>query len=99
MCIRDRLCEKGFREKYIGCGEYSDEELKKIHADMDYELGIIKTMGFIEYILLVWDYINWCRTHDCWVGPGPVSYTHLCRNHRPWQYVRCGGVLQDGKGK
>ncbi len=29
---------------------------------MDYELGIIKTMGFIEYILIVWDYINWCRT-------------------------------------
>ena len=67
------LCEKGFREKYIGCGEYSDEELKKIHADMDYELGIIKTMGFIEYILIVWDYINWCRTHDCWVGPGRGS--------------------------
>ena len=67
------LCEKGFREKYIGCGEYSADELKKIHADMDYELGIIKTMGFIEYILIVWDYINWCRTHDCWVGPGRGS--------------------------
>ena len=67
------LCEKGFREKYIGCGEYSAKELKKIHADMDYELGIIKTMGFIEYILIVWDYINWCRTHDCWVGPGRGS--------------------------
>lgn len=40
---------------------------------MDYELGIIKTMGFIEYILIVWDYINWCRTHDCWVGPGRGS--------------------------
>ena len=67
------LCEKGFREKYIGCGEYSDEELKKIHADMDYELGIIKTMGFIEYILIVWDYINFAKRHDIPVGPGRGS--------------------------
>ncbi|MDD6139387.1 MAG: DNA polymerase III subunit alpha [Lachnospiraceae bacterium] len=67
------LCEKGFEEKYTGCGEYGKEQLKEIHKDMEYELGIIKTMGFIEYILIVWDYINWCRTHDCWVGPGRGS--------------------------
>ena len=67
------LCEKGFEEKYVGCGEYGQEQLKEIHKDMEYELGIIKTMGFIEYILIVWDYINWCRTHDCWVGPGRGS--------------------------
>ena len=67
------LCEKGFEEKYTGCGEYGKEKLKEIHKDMEYELGIIKTMGFIEYILIVWDYINWCRTHDCWVGPGRGS--------------------------
>ena len=68
-----QLCEQGFKEKYIGCGEYDEAQLKQIHADMEYELGIIKTMGFIEYILIVWDYINWCRTHDCWVGPGRGS--------------------------
>lgn len=67
------LCENGFKEKYEKCGEYDKEQLKQIHADMEYELGIIKTMGFIEYILIVWDYINWCRTHDCWVGPGRGS--------------------------
>ena len=67
------LCEKGFKEKYTDTKEYSEEELADIHASMEYELGIIKEMGFIEYILIVWDYINWCRTHDCWVGPGRGS--------------------------
>ena len=58
----------------------SDEELSKrrekldgIYEAMQYELGIIQKMGFVEYILIVWDYINWCRTHDCWVGPGRGS--------------------------
>ncbi len=68
-----KLCEDGFKEKYIDSKEYDEESLQKIHEDMKYELGIIKEMGFIEYILIVWDYINWCRTHDCWVGPGRGS--------------------------
>ena len=58
----------------------SDEELSKrrekldgIYEAMQYELGIIQKMGFVEYILIVWDYINWCRNHDCWVGPGRGS--------------------------
>jgi DNA polymerase-3 subunit alpha len=67
------LCEEGFAEKYAKNSGYSEEEKKKIHADMEYELDIIDKMGFIEYILIVWDYINWCRTHDCWVGPGRGS--------------------------
>ncbi len=67
------LCDKGFEEKYKKPGNYSAEECDKIYADMQYELGIIKEMGFIEYILIVWDYINWSRTHDCWVGPGRGS--------------------------
>ncbi len=67
------ICEKGFREKYTNNPEYNDDERKEIHEAMEYELGIIKTMGFVEYILIVWDYINWCRNNDCWVGPGRGS--------------------------
>ena len=67
------ICEQGFDEKYRRTGEYDEAQLEEIHAAMDYELGIIDTMGFVEYILIVWDYINWCRTHDCWVGPGRGS--------------------------
>ena len=69
----ESLCEKGFEEKYVRPGEYKEEELQQIHASLEYELGIISKMGFVEYILIVWDYINWCRTHDCWVGPGRGS--------------------------
>ena len=67
------ICEEGFIEKYVNNTEYTDEDRVQIHKDMEYELGIIETMGFVEYILIVWDYINWCRNHDCWVGPGRGS--------------------------
>jgi len=67
------ICDEGFSEKYDKNPEYTDEDRKQIYADMQYELGIIEKMGFVEYILIVWDYINWCRNHDCWVGPGRGS--------------------------
>ena len=67
------ICDEGFKEKYENNTEYTDEDRKQIYADMEYELGIIEKMGFVEYILIVWDYINWCRNHDCWVGPGRGS--------------------------
>ena len=67
------LCEKGFQEKYTDNPAYDKAQCAKIHEDMEYELGIIQKMGFVEYILIVWDYINWAKTHDCWVGPGRGS--------------------------
>ena len=67
------LCEQGFDEKYRKNTEYTEDEKLDIYEKMQYELGIIQKMGFVEYILIVWDYINWCRTHDCWVGPGRGS--------------------------
>lgn len=67
------LCEKGFEEKYKNNPEYDDAARAEIYDAMQYELGIIQKMGFVEYILIVWDYINWCRNHDCWVGPGRGS--------------------------
>lgn len=67
------LCEQGFKEKYTDRAEYTKEQLDEIHKDMVYELDIIEEMGFIEYILIVWDYINWAKTHDCRVGPGRGS--------------------------
>ncbi len=67
------LCEEGFEKKYRKNKEYTRQQCDRIYEDMLYELGIIRKMGFVEYILIVWDYINWCRTHDCWVGPGRGS--------------------------
>ena len=40
---------------------------------VNYELGIIIKMGFADYFLIVWDYINWSRLHDIPVGPGRGS--------------------------
>ena len=40
---------------------------------MDYELDIIHTMGFVDYFLIVWDYINYCRENGIAVGPGRGS--------------------------
>ena len=67
------LCDKGFEEKYTNNDSYTKEQCDAIYQDMEYELGIIEKMGFVEYILIVWDYINWAKTHDCWVGPGRGS--------------------------
>ena len=40
---------------------------------MDYELDTIRTMGFVDYFLIVWDFINYAKTHDVAVGPGRGS--------------------------
>ncbi len=69
----NHICEEGFAEKYAKNPEYNEEQKKEIYGAMQYELDIIRKMGFVEYILIVWDYINWCRNHDCWVGPGRGS--------------------------
>lgn len=45
----------------------------EIKARVEYELGIIIKMGFADYFLIVWDYINWSRNHGIPVGPGRGS--------------------------
>ena len=44
-----------------------------IKQRVEYELGIIIKMGFADYFLIVWDYINWSRLHGIPVGPGRGS--------------------------
>lgn len=46
---------------------------QEIRDRLEYELGIIIKMGFADYFLIVWDYINWSRLHDIPVGPGRGS--------------------------
>ena len=40
---------------------------------MYYELDVIETMGYIDYFLIVWDYINYARSKGISVGPGRGS--------------------------
>jgi len=61
-----RLTMEGLPKRY---SVVTDE----IMARAEYELGIIIKMGFADYFLIVWDYINWSRLHDIPVGPGRGS--------------------------
>ncbi|MCR5421958.1 MAG: DNA polymerase III subunit alpha [Lachnospiraceae bacterium] len=60
------LCLKGLNERYPGYG-------KELIDRLDYELKTIKDMGFVDYFLIVWDFINYAKTHDVMVGPGRGS--------------------------
>ncbi|MBR2904005.1 MAG: DNA polymerase III subunit alpha, partial [Clostridia bacterium] len=61
-----RLTWEGLPKRYKNI---TDE----IKARVEYELGIIIKMGFADYFLIVWDYINWARIHGIPVGPGRGS--------------------------
>lgn len=60
------LCMTGLKKRYP---VITDEIMKRA----DYELGIINSMGFNEYYLIVWDFINYAETHGIPVGSGRGS--------------------------
>ncbi len=60
------LCRKGFQKKYPNPKEEWKERLK-------YELHTIETMGYVDYFLIVWDFIKYAKDHDIMVGPGRGS--------------------------
>ena len=61
------LCEKGLRKRY---GDNPSEELRE---RMNYELDTIRTMGYIDYFLIVWDFIRFAKSQGIAVGPGRGS--------------------------
>ena len=60
------LCTEGFKKRY----PKDDGSLRK---RLDYELDVIRTMGYVDYFLIVWDFINYARSKDIMVGPGRGS--------------------------
>jgi len=72
------LCVQGLKERY-GVNYHDpdnadDPELAKTLAErIDYELSIIEKAGFIDYFLIVWDFIRWAREQTIPVGPGRGS--------------------------
>jgi DNA polymerase-3 subunit alpha len=60
------LCEQGLAERY-------DEILPELIERLEYELNTIERMGYTEYFLIVWDFINYARKHNIMVGPGRGS--------------------------
>jgi len=49
------------------------EDSNNIFQRLSYELSVIYSMGYVDYFLIVWDYINYAKTHDVPVGPGRGS--------------------------
>ena len=61
-----KLCEDGFAK------HYPDDD-GTLMARMKYELEVIEQMGYVDYFLIVWDFINYAKANDIMVGPGRGS--------------------------
>ncbi len=60
-----KLCEKGFAERF--------PERPEVHKQLEYELSMIKKMGFVDYFLIVSDFIGYAKRNGIPVGPGRGS--------------------------
>ena len=61
------LCYKGIKNRY---GENPSEE---VMSRLEYEISVIEKMGYVDYFLIVWDYINYAKSVGIPVGPGRGS--------------------------
>ncbi len=82
----NKLCHEGLVRRYPDTHE-------KHLPQLDYELSVIQKMGYVDYFLIVWDFINFARVHDIPVGPGRgsaagslASYTMGITNIDPVKY-------------
>lgn len=82
----NKLCFEGLKQRY----QKRAEELK---PKLQEELDVIRKMGYVDYFLIVWDFIRYAREHDIMVGPGRgsaagslVSYTTGITNIDPIKY-------------
>ncbi len=80
------LCEEGLERRYQPITEELQERL-------DYELNTIRQMGYVDYFLIVWDFIHYAKEHGIPVGPGRgsaagsiVSYCLEITNIDPIRY-------------
>ncbi|MBV9646402.1 MAG: DNA polymerase III subunit alpha [Candidatus Eremiobacteraeota bacterium] len=64
------ICEQGLEERYGAERARSDDALRQ---RLEYELGVITSMGLASYFLIVWDFIKYARDHGIPVGPGRGS--------------------------
>lgn len=61
------LCYKGLEERY------GQADFEPLMERLNYEIDIIETMGYVEYFLIVWDFINYAKSNGIMVGPGRGS--------------------------
>lgn len=82
----EKLCYEGLRKRY-------SEITPEIKNRLDYELEVIKKMGYSSYFLIVWDFVNFARKNGIMVGPGRgsaagslVAYCLYITNIDPLKY-------------
>lgn len=63
----DRLCQEGF------VARYGENPRKELVDRLEYEMSVIKKMGYVDYFLIVQDFINYAKENDIPVGPGRGS--------------------------
>lgn len=68
------LCRSGLEERYADTPLWASPEQKATAENrLDYELGVIESMGFSDYFLIVWDFIAYCHRQGIATGPGRGS--------------------------
>lgn len=89
-CTKDdyfrEICQTGLKERYKNV-------TPEIQKRLDYEIGIIQQMGYVDYFLIVWDFIKYSRDNEIMVGPGRgsaagslVAYSMKITNIDPLRY-------------
>ena len=83
----ESLCRRGMTDRY------GQNPPKELWDRLNSELNVIKSMGFVDYFLIVWDYVNFAKSHGIMVGPGRgsaagsiVSYTLKITDIDPIRY-------------
>ena len=76
----NKLCHDGMERRYPGVfdekntsADYSGASAADLRQRLEYELNTIRQMGYVDYFLIVWDYINFSRENGIMVGPGRGS--------------------------
>ncbi len=90
----NKLCYDGLTMRYgADHSKPAGTTGQSLKERLDYELGVIRRMGYVDYFLIVWDFINYAREHDIPVGPGRgsaagsiVSYCLSITNIDPLRY-------------
>ena len=62
----NKLCQDGMARRY-------PEDDGTLQKRLEYELSVIHNMGYVDYFLIVWDFIHYAKSHDIMVGPGRGS--------------------------
>lgn len=80
------ICQNGLKERYKNITE-------EIQNRLNYEIGVIEQMGYVDYFLIVWDFIKYARDNEIMVGPGRgsaagslVAYTMKITNIDPLKH-------------